>query len=178
MCSSDLAVFMQRAKSGSAIILDSTTGEILAMVNQPSYNPNNRLNLKGSRYRNRAATDTFEPGSSIKPFTVAAALESGKFSTASQIDTAPGVFRVGHNTIRDFRNYGQINLARIIQKSSNVGATKIALAIPGKNLWRVHSGVGFGMTTGSGYPGEVEGVLTHSSEWRSEERRVGKECRL
>lgn len=159
-------VFQHRAKSGSAIILDSKTGEILAMVNQPSYNPNNRHNLKGSSYRNRAVTDTFEPGSSIKPFTVAAALESGKFSTASLIDTAPGFYRVGRNTIRDFRNYGRINLATVIQKSSNVGASKIALAIPGENLWRVHNGIGFGMTTGSGYPGEVEGVLTHSAEWR------------
>lgn len=160
------SVFKHRAKSGSAIILDSKSGEILAMVNQPSYNPNNRRNLKGSRYRNRAVTDTFEPGSSIKPFTVAAALESGKFSNRSVIDTTPGRFRVGHNTIRDIRNYGRINLETVIQKSSNVGASKIALAIPGENLWRVHNGIGFGMTTGSGYPGEVEGVLTHSTEWR------------
>lgn len=159
-------VFQHRAKSGSAIILDAKSGEILAMVNQPSYNPNNRQNLDGSRYRNRAVTDTFEPGSSIKPFTVAAALESGRFSAASMIDTAPGVYRVGHNTIRDIRNYGVINLSRVIQKSSNVGASKIALAIPAESLWRVHNGVGFGMTTGSGYPGEVEGVLTHSAEWR------------
>ena len=160
------SVFRHRARSGSAIILDSKSGEILAMVNQPSYNPNNRQNLKGSRYRNRAVTDTFEPGSSIKPFTVAAALESGQFSNRSVIDTAPGFYRVGQNTIRDFRNYGLINLAKVIQKSSNVGASKIALAIPGKSLWRVHNGIGFGMSTGSGYPGEVDGVLTHSSEWR------------
>lgn len=160
------SVFHQRAKSGSAVILDAKTGEILAMVNQPSYNPNNRHNLKGSRYRNRAVTDTFEPGSTIKPFTIAAALESGRFSTRSIIDTSPGHYRVGHNTIRDFRNYGRIDLARVIQKSSNVGASKIALALPGETLWRVHNGVGFGMTTGSGYPGEVEGVLTHPAEWR------------
>jgi len=159
-------VFKHRAKSGSAIILDAKTGEILSLVNQPSYNPNNRRNLKGSRYRNRAVTDTFEPGSSVKPFTVAAALESGQFSSRSIIDTSPGRYRVGQSTIRDIRNFGRINLATVIQKSSNVGASKVALAIPGENLWRVHNGLGFGMSTGSGYPGEVEGVLTHSAEWR------------
>ena len=160
------AVFQQRAKSGSAIILDAKSGEILAMVNQPSYNPNNRQNLDGSRYRNRAVTDTFEPGSSIKPFTVAAALESGKFSTSSIIDTTPGIYRVGTNTIRDIRNYGRINLSTVLQKSSNVGASKLAMAIPAESLWRVHNGIGFGMSTGSGYPGEVDGVLTHAAEWR------------
>ncbi|MDH5777695.1 MAG: penicillin-binding transpeptidase domain-containing protein [Gammaproteobacteria bacterium] len=160
------AVFQHKARSGSAIIMDAKTGEILSMVNQPSYNPNNRQNLKGSRYRNRAVTDTFEPGSATKPFTIAAALESGRYSTSSTIDTSPGFMHVGTNRIRDIRNYGRINLATIIQKSSNVGASKIALSMSSRKLWQVHNRLGFGMSSGSGFPGEVTGVLTHDSEWR------------
>lgn len=159
-------VFQHKARSGSAIIMDAKSGEVLAMVNQPSYNPNNRHNLKGSNYRNRAITDTFEPGSAIKPFTIAAALESGRYTPTTRINTAPGFMRVGNNSISDIRNYGQIDVTKVIQKSSNVGASKIALSLPARKLWEVHNKVGFGMTSGSGFPGEVEGVLTHSSNWR------------
>ncbi|MDH5181350.1 MAG: penicillin-binding transpeptidase domain-containing protein [Gammaproteobacteria bacterium] len=160
------AVFQHKAKSGSAVILDARTGEVLAMVNQPAYNPNNRQYLHGSRYRNRAVTDTFEPGSAIKPFTIAAALESGRYTPQTAVNTAPGYLKVGSNSIRDIRNYGKIDVAKVIQKSSNVGASKIALSMPGEKLWAIHNKVGFGMTSGSGFPGEVEGVLNHSSQWR------------
>ena len=158
------AVIQHRAKSGSAVILDTKTGEVLAMVNQPSYNPNNRSNLDSYRLRNRAVTDVFEPGSTVKPFTVAAALESGRFKTNSTIDTSPGIFYVGKYAVRDIRNYGRIDLPTILSKSSNIGASKLALAISAKNLSDVHSRIGFGFTTGSGFPGEVSGILNMPTE--------------
>ncbi len=153
------AVYKYKAKSGSAVILDVKTGEVLAMVNQPSYNPNNRKKLKSKNFRNRAVTDVFEPGSTIKPFTIAAALESGKYRPTSKIDTSPGLFRVGTNIIRDHRNYGVLDLKRIIQKSSNVGASKIALSLPAARLTGMHTKVGFGMRSQSGFPGEVAGLV-------------------
>jgi len=164
------AVFEHKAKSGSAVILDVKTGEILAMVNQPSFNPNNRGDLQGYRYRNRVVTDTFEPGSTIKPFTVAAALESGKFKPTTVIDTTPGYMRVGSSVIRDVRNYGRMTLATVIEKSSNVGASKIALTIDPNKLVRVHQRVGFGDLTQSGLPGEVMGSLHQPRIWRDIER--------
>ncbi len=163
-------VIRQKARSASAVILDARTGEVLAMVNQPSYNPNDRGQLHGANYRNRAVTDVFEPGSTVKPFTVAAALESGKYSPQTLIDTGPGVFRVGRYRIRDIRNYGRISVSTVIQKSSNVGASKMALAIEPDRLWRSYARVGFGETTGSGFPGEVSGVFTRSRHWRDIER--------
>ncbi len=163
-------VIKQKARSGSAVILDSRTGEVLAMVNQPSYNPNNRGQLRGANYRNRAVTDVFEPGSTVKPFTVAAALESGKYRPQTLIDTTPGVFRVGRYRIRDIRNYGRISVSTVIQKSSNVGASKMALAIDPDRLWQAYARVGFGETTGSGFPGEVGGVFTRNRHWRDIER--------
>lgn len=164
------AVFQHKAKSGSAVILDVQTGEVLAMVNQPSFNPNNRDDLKGYRYRNRVVTDTFEPGSTIKPFTIAAALESGLFKPSTIINTSPGYLMVGSNTIRDERDYGRLNLLQIIQKSSNVGASKIALTIKPELLLKVHEHVGFGELTGSGLPGEVTGTLHTPRVWRDIER--------
>ena len=164
------AVFKHKARSGSAVVLDVKTGEVLAMVNQPSFNPNNRSNLKGYRYRNRVVTDTFEPGSTIKPFTVAAALGSRKFTPGTYIDTAPGYMKVGSNTIRDIRNYGRINVTEVIHKSSNVGASKMALLINPQNLVHVHQRVGFGDLTGSGLPGEVTGALHSPRVWRDIER--------
>ena len=164
------AVFKHKARSGSAVILDVKTGEVLAMVNQPSYNPNNRRQFKGELYRNRAVTDVFEPGSTIKPFTVAAALASGRFSANSLIDTTPGKLKVSGSTIRDVRNYGRITVARVIEKSSNVGASKMALAIPAEKLWDVHSRVGFGAVSNSGFPGESSGILTHARRWSSIEQ--------
>ena len=164
------AVQQYKAKSGSAVILDTKTGEVLAMVNQPSYNPNNRRKLKSSHLRNRAVTDVFEPGSTIKPFTVAAALESGKFKASSVVNTSPGYFRIGKYVVQDVRNYGRINLSTIMAKSSNVGASKLALGISAKNLTDVHSRVGFGFSTGSGFPGEVGGIINLPTEKQLVER--------
>ncbi|MBI1422751.1 MAG: penicillin-binding protein 2 [Gammaproteobacteria bacterium] len=164
------AVFQHKAKSGSAVILDVQTGEVLAMVNQPSFNPNNRDDLKGYLYRNRVVTDTFEPGSTVKPFTIAAGLESGLFKPSTIINTSPGYLMVGSNTIRDEHDYGRLNLLQIIQKSSNVGASKIALSINPELLLHVHEHVGFGDLTGSGLPGEVNGTLHTPRVWRDIER--------
>ncbi len=164
------AVHQYKAKSGSAVILDTKTGEVLAMVNQPSYNPNNRRKLKSSHLRNRAVTDVFEPGSTIKPFTVAAALESGKFNANSIIDTSPGYFRIGKYVVQDVKNYGRINLSTILAKSSNMGASKLALGISAKNLTDVHSRIGFGFSTGSGFPGEVGGIINLPTEKQLVER--------
>jgi len=164
------AVLQHRARSASMVVLDVRTGEVVAMVNQPAYNPNNRRDLRGSRYRNRAVTDVFEPGSTVKPFTVAAALGTGKFRSATVLDTAPGYMKVAGNTIRDIRNYGAIDVATVIQKSSNVGATKIALALLPKTLWGLFDQIGFGHTTASGFPGEATGLLPHHSGWHEIER--------
>ncbi len=164
------AVLQYKAKSGSAVILDTKTGEVLAMVNQPSYNPNNRRKLKSSHLRNRAVTDVFEPGSTIKPFTVAAALESGKFKSNSVVNTSPGYFRIGKYVVQDVKNYGRINLSTILSKSSNIGASKLALAISAKNLTDVHTRIGFGFSTGSGFPGEVGGIINLPTEKQLVER--------
>jgi len=164
------AVFQHKAKSGSAVLLDVKTGEVLAMVNQPSFNPNNRTEFKGYRYRNRVVTDTFEPGSTIKPFTVVAALATGRFSPGTFINTAPGYMRVGKNLIRDIRNYGRISVTQVIEKSSNVGASKIALMIKPEHLLSVHQRMGFGELSGSGLPGEATGELRTPRVWRDIER--------
>ncbi|MDH5659968.1 MAG: penicillin-binding transpeptidase domain-containing protein, partial [Gammaproteobacteria bacterium] len=120
--------------------------------------------LSSYRLRNRAVTDVFEPGSTIKPFTVAAALESGRFKSNSVVNTSPGFFRIGKYVVQDIKNYGRINLSTIMAKSSNVGASKLALGISAKNLTDVHSRIGFGLTTGSGFPGEVGGILNMPNE--------------
>ena len=164
------AVRRNRADAGSAVILDVHTGEVLAMVNQPAYNPNNRSKLERSRLRNRAVTDVFEPGSTIKPFTVAAALETGRFRPQTPVDTAPGYLRVGRKTIHDFRDYGLIDVSTVIQKSSNVGASKLALAQSPEHLWKAFASVGLGESTGSGFPGESGGLLTDYGSWRDIQR--------
>jgi cell division protein FtsI (penicillin-binding protein 3) len=161
------AVVKHQAQSGSAVVLDARTGEILAMVNQPAFNPNNRQevqNLDG--LRNRALTDVFEPGSTIKPFTVAAVLEAGLYKPNTVIDTSPGLFRVGGRLIHDVHDYGQIDVATVIQKSSNVGASKLALSMQPRQLWDVLAGVGFGFSSGSGFPGESPGSLSDYSGWQ------------
>lgn len=160
-----------RARAGSAVVLDVTTGEVLAMVNQPAYNPNNRSGLSSERLRNRTVTDVFEPGSTIKPFTVAAALESGKFRPDTAIDTGSGFLRVNSRlTVRDVHNYGRIDVSRVIQKSSNVGAATMALAIKPQQLWDVFSRLGLGTMTASAFPGEASGLLTDYVRWRETER--------
>lgn len=160
------AVLENRARGGSAVILDVRTGEVLAMVSQPSYNPNNRKDLNGNQYRNRAVTDVFEPGSVVKPFVVAIGLESGRYRPDTPIETSPGQYRLGRFTIKDIRNYGLIDVATVISKSSNVGATKIALSLPAERLWDIYRRVGFGADTGSGFPGEASGLLRHYRQWR------------
>ncbi len=157
------AVFDSQSRAGSAVILDVHTGEVLAMVNQPTYNPNNRSELQN--YRNRVVTDIFEPGSTLKPFTIATALDSGKYSPDTNIDTNPGRLSLGKYTIRDSRNYGIIDVATVIKKSSNVGASRIALSLSAKRLWQILTKSGFGYISGSGFPGEVAGRLSHFSEW-------------
>jgi cell division protein FtsI (penicillin-binding protein 3) len=164
------AVTHYRARSGSAVVLDTQTGEVLAMVNQPSFNPNNRRGLKSSDYRNRAVTDLFEPGSTVKPFTMASGLQSGKFKPNSVIDTHPGTLRVSGHTIKDFRDYGQIDMATLIQKSSNVGASKIALAMKPAQLWQDFAAFGMAEATGGYFPGEAMGSLPDPQKWRELDR--------
>jgi len=128
------AVKRNKARGGSVVVLEARTGEVLAMVNQPAFNPNRRSDRVSSRFRNRAVTDLFEPGSTIKPFPVAGAMQSGRFNVRSRIDTTPGTFKVAGHTVRDARNYGVIDLATLIMKSSNVGAAKVALAVEPQSL--------------------------------------------
>jgi len=159
------AVLKHQAKSGSAVMLDVKTGEILAMVNQPAYNPNASRGNQSGRLRNRALTDVFEPGSTMKPFTVAAGLELGQYSPDSTIDTSPGYFHVGRSKVSDHHNLGKIDLSTLLVKSSNVGAGKIALSLPKEYLWNMMSDLGFGVDTGVGFPGEAGGQLTPSNRW-------------
>lgn len=160
------AVKTHNARSGSVVILDVVTGEVLAMVNQPTYNPNDRSQFIAARYRNRAITDIFEPGSSIKPLIVAAALESGQYRPSSVVDTAPGFVTVGAKKIEDSRNLGRISLTTILARSSNVGVTKVAMTLQPDQLWGTMTQFGLGEMTTSGFPGESAGMLTHFSNWR------------
>jgi len=155
-----------RAHAGSVIVIDVDTGEVLAMVNQPSYNPNDREQLKAGLYRNRAATDIFEPGSSVKPFIMAAALASGQYHPDSVVDTSPGFFMVGNKMEEDEENLGVIDLATILAKSSNVGTAKVALSLKPEQIWNTLTGLGLGQVTGSGYPGESAGMLSNYAHWR------------
>jgi len=164
------AVKEHNAKAGTAVVLDIQTGEVLAMANQPSFNPNNRAGLKASDFRNRAVTDLFEPGSTVKPFTVASALKSGKYDLNSIINTHPGVMRVSGHPIRDFRDYGEIDLATLIQKSSNIAASKIALELEPMDLWHDFDRFGLGHATGAYFPGEVMGTMPDPQSWRTLDR--------
>ena len=159
------AVNLHRAHAGSLVMLDAKTGEVMALAGQPSYNPNNRNDLRSGFFRNRAITDAFEPGSTLKPFTIAAALQSGFYSPVTPVDTRPGYLKIGHHTIRDINNYGVIDLASIIRKSSNVGAAKIALSLEPGLLWQTLADFGFGKITGSGFPGETAGRLDIPDNW-------------
>ncbi len=159
------AVQQNKAKAASAVILDVHTGEVLAMVNQPGYNPNNHQTRQSKNYRNRAVTDIFEPGSTLKPFTIAAALESGLYTPTTLINTHPGSLQLDKYTVKDSRNYGIIDVSTVIKYSSNVGASKIALSLPKQYLWQILHNTGFGQSTVSGFPGEVSGQLTHYHQW-------------
>jgi cell division protein FtsI (penicillin-binding protein 3) len=164
------AITQTGASSGSLVMLDVPTGEILAMVNQPSFNPNSRERGEAGVQRNRAATDVFEPGSVVKPFTIAAALESGQFNDQSQIDTRPGNMRLANFTIKDTRNYGVLNLSGVIMHSSNVGAAKIAQQLSTDQLYDMFHRFGFGEVSGSGFPGESPGYLPERNRWREVEK--------
>jgi cell division protein FtsI (penicillin-binding protein 3) len=161
------AIREQRARAGSVVVLDVVTGEVLAMVNQPAYNPNDRDQFGTATYRNRAATDMFEPGSSIKPFFVAAGIVSGQYDDRSVIDTAPGFFKVGAKTIEDEHgSLGVINLATVLAKSSNVGMARLALSLEPQLIWKTLTSLGFGQVTTSGFPGESAGLLSDYAHWR------------
>lgn len=160
------AIHATKAVSGSIVVLDVVTGEVLALANQPSYNPNNRAGASAASFRNRAITDQFEPGSSFKPFPVAAALETGRYTPSTRIDTAPGFIKVSGYSIADKRNYGAIDVTTVLQKSVNVGASKIALSLEPEQVWSTLARFGFGSVTGSGYPGEASGLLPHWQRWR------------
>jgi len=160
------AVAAHRARAGGIVVLDVATGEVLAMANVPSFNPNNRDKFDPRRTRNRAVTDLFEPGSTLKPFTAAAALEAGTVSPDTVIQTAPGEFAVGNRTIHDAHPLGMLTVAQVIQKSSNIGAAKMALGLKPETLWNLFNQVGFGVPPRSGFPGEVSGKLRAAASWR------------
>jgi cell division protein FtsI (penicillin-binding protein 3) len=160
------AVEANKAKAGGLVILDVQSGEILALANWPTYNPNARNRVARERMRNRALTDVFEPGSTMKPFTIASALESGKVRPDTVIQTAPGTLTIGPNTIHDAHVSGALTVEQVIQKSSNVGAAKIALSLPPPTMWRTLSDAGFGTPPNTGFPGEVSGKLRPAKTWK------------
>ncbi len=160
------AVEQRHAKSGSIVVLDAKTGEVLALANWPSYNPNNREKTSLAVMRNLAVIDVFEPGSTMKTFTIASALESGKIRQDAVIDTRGGTFTVGGRTIRDTHPENEHTVSQVIQKSSNVGAGKIALMMPAKTFWQSLKDSGFGEQTGSAFPGEAAGKLRDYKNWR------------
>lgn len=160
------AVLANNAKAGSIVVLDAQTGEILALTNLPAYNPNRRSSITNERLRNRALIDTFEPGSTLKPFTVAIAMEIGKVNANTVLQTAPGMWQVGRKTIRDVSNKGELTVAQIIQQSSNVGTAKIALSLESQTMWEMFNRSGFGTLTKSGFPGEASGILRPYNKWR------------
>ncbi len=160
------AIADNKAKAGGIVVLDAKTGEVLALANLPTYNPNNRVKLAGAQLRNRAFTDTFEPGSTMKPFTAALALEKGKFRYNDPIQTAPGRLTIGSATISDAHPHGVLTVAEVIQKSSNVGIAKMALTFPPQEMWEMFDAIGFGRPLKLGFPGEVGGRLRPAKSWR------------
>ncbi len=160
------AVQQHNAVSGSAIVVDVDSGEVLAMVNQPSYNPNDQEQREPSDIRNRGATDLLEPGSIMKPFVAAAAVATGRYNANTIIDTSPGLIKVGIKTIEDEHPIGAATLTTVMAKSSNVGMTKIALSLSPELMWKTLDAFGFGQVTGSGFPGEAAGMLLNYKQWR------------
>ncbi len=160
------AVGEHKARAGGVVVLDARTGEVLALANMPTYNPNNRVRLAGAQLRNRAFTDTFEPGSTFKPFTAALALEKGKFRFDTPIQTAPGRLTIGAATIHDAHPHGVLTLAEVIQKSSNVGTAIMARTLSAEDMWQTFNSLGFGTPLKLGFPGEVGGRLRPAKSWR------------
>lgn len=160
------AVFEHSATSGSIVVIDVDSGDVLALANQPYFNPNNRASFSPRDYRNRAISDVFEPGSAMKPFIVAAAVESGIYDELSIVDTSPGSLLINGRIITsDYSNYGSINLRTILENSSNVGASKVALSLDREFLYQTLNSFGFGSSLGSGLPGEASGVMTTPENW-------------
>src|SRR6185503_5550266 len=164
------AVEANRAKAGGIVAIDVRSGEILALANVPSFNPNNRAKLTGAQLRNRVITDLFEPGSTLKPFTIALALESGKVGPSTRIPTAPGTLAIGGYTIRDVHPAATMSVAQIVQKSSNVGAAKLALAMPRESMWDLFRRAGFGTAPTLGFPGAAAGKLHPYKTWKPVEQ--------
>ncbi|BCN40600.1 peptidoglycan synthetase FtsI [Alicycliphilus denitrificans] len=159
-----------KAKAGSVVVLDAHTGEVLALANYPSYDPGKRVNLTGEQLRNRALTDVFEPGSTMKPITIGLALESGRVKPETIVDTTPGRITITGSTISDTHNYGVLTVEGVIQKSSNVGTTKIAMQMPAQEMWETFSAVGFGQKPQIAFPGAVSGRLRPYKSWRPVEQ--------
>ena len=159
-------VIAHKAKAGSVVVLDAVTGEVLALANYPSYSPDKRQNLTGEQLRNRAITDTFEPGSTMKPFTIGLALDSGRVKPGTLVDTTPGRLTITGSTISDTHNYGVLTVEGVIQKSSNVGTTKLAMQMPAREMWETFSAAGFGQKPHVGFPGAVSGRLRPYKSWR------------
>ena len=160
------AVDQHRAKAGALVILDAKSGEVLALVNQPDYNPNNRAAVTGKQTRNRSVTDLYEPGSTLKPFTVALALETGLVKPTTVIDTGAGSMKIGGWTINDSHPMGALTVAQVIQKSSNIGTAKIQLQMPAERVGTLYRELGFGLAPQTGFPGEAKGLLRPWAQWR------------
>ncbi len=160
------AVQVNKAKAGSVVVLDAITGEVLALANYPSYSPAKRVHMSGEQLRNRALTDTFEPGSVIKPFTVGLALDTGRVTPQSLIDTGSGKFNMSGSTISDSHPNGVLTVEGVIQKSSNIGTTKIAMQMPAREMWELFSNAGFGQKPEISFPGAVSGRLRPYKTWR------------
>jgi cell division protein FtsI (penicillin-binding protein 3) len=155
-----------RAKAGAVVVLDARTGEVLALANAPTYNPNNRANLTGAQLRNRVFTDTYEPGSVMKPFIIGMALDRGRVKPTTMIDTSPGRMTIGSATISDSHRHGMLSVAEVIQKSSNIGTAKIALQFSPDEMWRMFNQIGFGTPLQMGFPGEAGGRLRPARTWK------------
>ncbi len=160
------AVVQNRAKAGAVVVLDVHTGEVLALANLPTYDPNDRDGLSGARLRNRVITDTFEPGSTLKPFAILVGLESGKYTPQSMVDTAPGYLTIGNRTIHDAHAHGTLTVEQVLQKSSNIGTAKIALSMPAQRMWEMYAAAGFGQAPQIGFPGAVAGRLRPYKTWK------------
>ena len=165
------AVHKHKAHSASLVVLDAKNGDVLAAVSQPAFNPNNRKELRSNRYRNRAIVDSFEPGSTVKPFVVAAALDGGYVAPDAMIETH-GVYHVGRNVVKDIHNYGTLDLTLVLQKSSNIAVTKLAMSMPPEYFWGIYSSLGFGNSAGVGFPGEASGSLLDYQGWHEFDQAI------
>ncbi|TXK33184.1 penicillin-binding protein 2 [Ottowia sp. GY511] len=164
------SVLAHKAKSGSVVVLDAQTGEVLALANYPSYSPDNRKNLSGAQLRNIALTDTFEPGSTMKPITVGIALEAGRVTPQTMVNTSPGSYQLDRFTIRDTHNYGNLTVEGVIQKSSNVGALKIAQKLRPQEMWETYSALGYGRKPDLAFPGAATGRVRYWKNWKPVEQ--------